>query len=212
MHELTITTGTAHHTTPYNDFGDAHRALMSHVIAEDLYLHAQWPTPRTVTAFKLVSLDADRGETRIAGTATIAPSIGKPVVGHYYSAAQALAWISDHTVSWNHGRDDEPGIRYPRAVLSAARAEARGHVIAGMIFSETAALCDAANPDMARPSQHTFERLRDSARTAGHTGATLNPAALADAVHSELTPDITAEQTAALIWYYALITWGVTAS
>ena len=212
MHDLTITTDTAHNTTPYNDFDDAHRALMSHVIAEDLYLHAQWPTARTVTAFDLVRLDAERGKTRIAGTATIAPAAGKTVVGHYYSACQAQTWISDHVVIWEHGRDDEPGVSYPRAVLSAAQAEAYGHVKAGMIFAETAALCDAANADMPRPSHHTFERLRDSARAAGHNNTTLTAAALADAVTGQLTPDITAEQTAALIWYYALIMWGATAS
>lgn len=45
MHELTIATDDTTNTTPYNDFDDAFRALMSHVIAEDLYLHAKWPTP-----------------------------------------------------------------------------------------------------------------------------------------------------------------------
>jgi len=70
MHQLTIATDAATSTTGHDDFADAHRALMSHVIAQDLYLHASWPTPRTAATFKLISLDPAGREPLITGTAT----------------------------------------------------------------------------------------------------------------------------------------------
>ncbi|GAB4987786.1 hypothetical protein MAHJHV58_47320 [Mycobacterium avium subsp. hominissuis] len=211
MHELTIATDDTTNTTPYNDFDDAFRALMSHVIAEDLYLHAKWPTPRTTTAFKLVHLDEAARQSRIVGTATIAPSTGKPVVAPYYSAAAALRWTVENTSTWKFGCETDPGARYPLAVLTAARAEACNWFTAGNIYPEAASLSDAGSPDVPRPSQHTFERLRDNAISAARNRTITTPAELADAVAAQLTPDITPEQTAALIWYYALILWGVSA-
>lgn len=102
-------------------------------------------------------------------------------------------------------------MRYPLTVLTAARAEARNWLAAGIIYPEVARLSDAASNDVPRPTQHTFERLRDSAAAAGRNKTITTPAELAAAVEAQLTPDITPEQTAALIWYYALILWGVTA-
>lgn len=211
MHELTIDTDDTTNTTAYNDFADAFRALMSHVIAWDLYLHAKWPTPRTTTAFKLVTLDEVARESRIIGTATIAPAAGKPIVAPYYSAVAALRWTADHASTWEFGCDADPGVRYPLAVLTAARAEARGWCTAGNVYPEAAGLSDAGTTDVSRPTQHTFERLRDSATAAGRDRTITTAAELAAAVDAQLTPDITPEQTAALIWYYALILWGVTA-
>lgn len=212
MHELTIATDDTTTTTPHNDFDDAFRALMSHVIAQDLHLHAKWPTPRTTTAFKLVSLDEVARESRIIGTATIAPAAGKPVVAPYYSAVAALRWTADNTSTWEFGSDTDPGVRYPLTVLTAARAEARNWFAAGNIYPEAASLSDAGTTDVPRPTQHTFERLRDSAAAAATNKTITTPAELADAVNAQLTPDITPQQTAALIWYYALILWAVTAS
>lgn len=212
MHELTIATADTTNTVPYNDFDEAFNALMVHVIAQDLYLHAKWPTPRTTTAFKLVSLDELAGKTHIIGTATIALSAGKTVVAPYYSAVAAQRWISENTTTWETGCDTDPGSRYPRAVLTAARAEARGWFAAGMIYPEAASLSDAGATDVPRPTQHVFERLRDSATRAGRNATITTLAELADAVVEQLHPYVTDEQTAALIWYYALIHWGVTAS
>jgi hypothetical protein len=113
MHQLTIATDTATSTTGHDDFADAHRALMSHVIAQDLYLHASWPTPRTAVTFKLVSLDTTDRQPHITGTATIEPAPAKPVMGPYYSAEAALRWTADHTTTWRHGCDTDPGVRYP---------------------------------------------------------------------------------------------------
>lgn len=212
MHELTIATDDTTNTTPYNDFDDAFRALMSHVIAQDLYLHAKWPTPRTTTAFKLVSLDEVARESRIIGTATIAPAPGKPVVSPYYSAVAALRWTADHASTWEFGCDTDAGVRYPLAVLTAARAEARNWFTAGTIYNEAAELSDVGIAEVPRPRQNTFEMLRDSAMSAGRNGRITNATELAAAVQTQLTADITPQQTAALIWYYALILWGVTAS
>jgi hypothetical protein len=211
MYELTIITPTDVNTTPYDDFPDAHQALMSHVIAQDLYLDAKWPAPRDSPTFKLLSLDEGAHEPRIIGTATIAPAPAKPVIGPYYSAESALRWTADHTATWRHGCDTDPGVRHPLAVLTAARAEARYWFTAGMIFTEAAELSDAGTADVTRPSQHTFERLRDGAVAAGRNATITNASELADAVQSELTPDVTAVQTAPRNWYYALILWGVTA-
>jgi hypothetical protein len=212
VYELTITTAEVAKITDHDDFPDAHQALMSHVIAEDLYLHATEQGTRECPRFTLLQMpDNDRG-TRIVGTATIAAAAGKPVVGSYYSAHSALRWTADHTATWRHGCDTDPGVRYPLAVLTAARAEARYCFRAGTIFHEAAALSDAGNAEVPRPSQHVLEQLRHSAVTTAHAQTPIAAAELAAAVETELPENITAEQTAALIWFYALILWGVTAS
>lgn len=212
MHQLTIATDTATHTTPHDDFADAHRALMSHVIAQDLYLHASWPTPRTAVTFKLVRLDPAEHRPLITGTATIEPAPAKPVIGPYYSAEAALRWTADQSVIWRHGCDTDPGVRYPLAVLTAARAEARYSFTAGTIYNEAAELSDVGIADVPRPRQNTLEILRSSAINAARNQSITTAAELAHAVQAHLTVDITPQQTAALIWYYALILWGVTAS
>lgn len=212
MYELTITTAEAAQTTDHHDFPEAHHALMSHVIAEDLYLHAtERGTPECPSFTLLHMAERERG-TRIVGTATIAATPAKNVVGNYYSAHAALRWTTEHTVTWRHGCDTDPGVRYPLAVLTAARAEARYSFRAGSIYHEAAALSDAGTAEVPRPSQHLLEQLRHSAVTAGHAQTAITAAELAAAVETELTENITAEQTAALIWFYALILWGVTAS
>ena len=103
-------------------------------------------------------------------------------------------------------------MRYPLAVLTAARAEARYCFTAGTIYHEAADLSDVGTTDVPRPRQTTFEILRDSAVTASRNGSITTAAELAAAVQTQLTPDITPHRPAALIWYYALILWGVTAS
>lgn len=135
-----------------------------------------------------------------------------PVIAPYYSAQAAMSWTADHNASWLFGHDTEPGLRYPLAVLTTARAEARHTRAAGTIYSEAASLSDAGTTDLARPSQDTFDRLRDSAIAAGRNNSITNAAEMAAAVQTQLGEDITAPQTAALIWYYALILWGGTAS
>jgi hypothetical protein len=212
VYELTITTAEAAKTTDHDDFPDAHQALMSHVIAEDLYLYTAAQGTRECPRFTLLHMpDNDRG-TRIVGTATIAATPGRPVVSNYHSAQAALRWTADHTATWRHGCDTDPGVRYPMAVLTAARAEARYCFRAGSTYHEAAALSDAGSAEVPRPSQHLLEQLRHSAVTTGHAQTPVTAAELAAAVETELPENITAEQAAALIWFYALILWGVTAS
>jgi hypothetical protein len=212
MHQLTIATDTETSTTGHDDFADAHRALMSHVIAQDLYLHASWPTPRTAATFQLISLDPTGRQPLITGTATIEPAPAKPVIGPYYSAETALRWTADHTATWRHGCDTDPGVRYPLAVLTTARAEALCWFTAGTIYNEAAELSDVGIAEVPRPRQNTFDILRESAILAGRNANITTAAELADAVQAQLTADVTPQQTAALIWYFALIMWGATAS
>lgn len=135
-----------------------------------------------------------------------------PVIAPYYSAQAAMSWTAEHNTSWLFGHDTDPGLRYPLAVLTSACAEARRALPAGTIYCEAASLSDAGTADVARPAQDTFDRLRDSAIAAGQDNSITNAAELAAAGQTQLGEDITAAQTAALIWYYALILWGVTAS
>jgi hypothetical protein len=212
MHQLTIDLGDTKRTVSYDDFEAAHRMLMSHVVAEDLYLHTDWSSPQPGTTFKLLKVDQDCTRPRVVGTATIALAPAKPVDAPYYSAQEALRWIADHKAVWMFGADNDPGVRYPLAVLTAARAEARGWFSAGAIYTEAASLAGVDIDEVPRPRQVTLLVLRDHAITAGRNASITTAAELADAVQAQLTADITAQQTAALIWYYALILWGVTAS
>jgi hypothetical protein len=211
MHELTIATGAVTDTTGYRDFDDALRALRSHVIAHDLYLHTEEHHPSASAAFTLVDLDEAARKRRIVGTATITQAADKTVVGPHYSAAAALHWTAEHTTTWLHGSDTDPGVRYPLAVLTTARAEARTWSTVGTLYREAARLSDAASPDVPRPEAHLVERLRDSAAAAARAHTVTTPAELADAVTAHLTPDISPAQAATLIWYYALILWGSSA-
>lgn len=212
MYQLTITVEDVTSTTPFDDLPEAHQALMSHVIAQDLYLHATRPGPPNAPSFTLVRLEEGARAPRAAGSATIAPAPSQPVIGQRYSAEAAMRWTAEHTAAWCHGRHTNPGARYRLAVLAAARDEARGAFPAGTIFGEAVRLSDAGTAEVPRPSQCILERLRRNAISAGRN-ATINSAGeLAAAVGVELSTEITAHQTAALIWYYALIVWAVNAS
>jgi hypothetical protein len=68
-----------------------------------------------------------------------------------------LRWTADHTATWRHGCDTDPRARYPLAVLTAARAEARYWFTAGTIYNETADLADVGIADAPPPRQNTFE-------------------------------------------------------
>lgn len=211
MHQLTIDLGDTKRTAPYDDFEAAHRMLMSHVVAEDLYLHTDWSTPQPGTTFTLLKVEQDCTRPRVVGTATIAPAPAKPVEAPYYCAQQALRWIADHKAVWMVGADNDPGVRYPLAVLTGARAEARGWFSAGAIYSEAATLAGVDIDEVPRPRQVTLEVLRDHAIAAGRADQPLNAAELATEVQRHLTADVTPQQTAALIWWAALLTWGVNA-
>lgn len=214
MHQLTVTRGTTTTTAvPYEDFDEAHRALMSHVIADDLYLHADWPMPVNVAKFTLVNVDDCDELTRrprVVGTATIAPCVGGPIESPPYSARHAQRWITDHEATWYQGSDHDHGAGFPLAVLHAAQAEARYLFTAGTTYSQAAELAGVSH-DEARPHQRTFDRLRPIAISRARTQPNLTPDALAEEVRSHLSVDITEHQTAGLIWWFALLIWGVRA-
>jgi hypothetical protein len=169
-------------------------------------------TPNT-TAHRNTAFTLEKPKTHlpVIGTATVDHTAGKPVVTPYYSAVAAMRWTADRTSTWQFGSDTDPGVRYPLAVLTAARAEARYWLAAGTVYPEAANLSDAGTSDVVRPRPHTLERVRDNAIHSARAGTITAPAQLAAAVDLQLTPDITAEQTAAIIWYYALILWGASA-
>lgn len=213
MHLLTVTSDTTT-TVPYDDFDEAHRALMSHVIADDLYLHADWPMPVNVAKFTLVNVD-DRDDLtrrpRVVGTATIAPYVGGPIESPHYSAGNAQQWINHHEVTWRHGRDHEPGAGLPLALLHAAKAEARHLFTAGTTYNQAAELAGVSH-DEARPHQRTFDRLRSVAIELARTKPNLAADDLAEEIRSHLGVDTTEHQTAGLIWWAALLIWGVNAT
>ena len=201
------------------DFDTAHSTLLEYVVGADYYLKPiQTTAPHT--SYELVQLlDSDdateppqrRRPPRTAGHAVIEhhPEPVQLADSPYYVAVAAQRWISDHAPLWTHGADTDPGARYPLAVLTAAQAEGRCWFSAGTLIREAAHL--AGVDPIAHPDQVTLEALRHSAITAS-SRPTPSPAALAATVEELLPAHTTAADTAALIWWYALITWGVKAT
>lgn len=206
MYDLTISTETRTNTVAYRDFADAHHALLAHVIGADLYLHAQCPAIQHAPRFTLLRLDEHARRPQIVGTAAIAPTPVGPVISAQRSAQDALDWIAHHTLTWRHGRGTDPGVRYPVALLSTARAEARHLFTAGTLYPHAARLSDAADVDLNPPPPDVLARLR--AHAISTAGSPLDVAGLVASVDGARTEDLTAAHGAALIWYYALIHWG----
>jgi len=205
MYDLTISTATHTNTVAYQDFTHAHHALLAHVVGADLYLHVQCPVIQHAPRFTLLRLDEHARRPQIVGTAAIAPTFIGPVISAQRSAQDALDWIAHHTLTWRHGRDTDPGVRYPVAVLSTARAEARHLFTAGTLYPHAARLSDAAEVDLTPPPE-IVARLR--AHAISTAGSPLDVAGLVASVDGAFTGDLTAAHGAALIWYYALIHWG----
>lgn len=214
MHQLTID----HDTQPgcvsdHADFTDAHQALLKYVVRADYYLRPVQTTDAHTSyeLLRLADLDDPRPcrEPQVAGVATIEAISGNElhVAAPYFVACDAQTWINDHAAKWLHGSSTDPGFHYPMAVLTMAHGEARFYLRAGTLLIEAAALAGVANT--VRPDQHLVEALRHNA--VRNTVALNNPAAIADAVRALLPVETTTHQTAALIWYYALLLWGVSA-
>lgn len=214
MHQLTID----HDTQPgcvsdHADFTDAHQALLKYVVRADYYLRPVQTTDSHTSyeLLRLADLDDPRPsrEPQVAGVATIEVISESElhVAAPYFVACDAQTWINDHAAKWLHGSSTDPGFHYPMAVLTMARGEARFYLRAGVLLSEAAALAGVANT--VRPDQALVEALRHNA--VRNTVALNNPAAIADAVQALLSVETTTHQTAALIWYYALLLWGVSA-
>jgi hypothetical protein len=217
MHQLTID----HDAQPgsvsdHADFTDAHQALLKYVVGADYYLRpVQNSTAHTsYELLRLADLEDPRPcrEPQVAGVATIEviSESELPVAAPYFVACDAQTWITDHASKWLHGSSTDPGYHYPMSVLTIARGEAHFYLRAGALLSEAASLAGA---DKAiRPAQATVETLRRNAvQSSGHLDTPDTPAAIAAAVQQHQPEGTTKGQTAMLIWYYALLLWGVSA-
>ena len=214
MHQLTIDHNRQSVSiSGHSNFHDAHRALLQYVVGADYYLR---PVQTTCdhTSYELLRLaeDNDHAAARhpqVTGVAVIAELTDTqlPVSSPYFAACEAQRWISDHADKWLNGCPGDPGYHYPMAVLTMAHGEAHYHLRAGTLLPEAARLAGA--DDIAQPDQVTVEALRHNAIS--NDAGTHSPAAVAAAVQLLLPAGVSDQQTAALIWYYALILWGVNA-
>lgn len=220
MHQVTIApAGAARHlVTQHPDWPTAHRHLIDYVIGLDFYLQAIQTTPPR-TSYELLDLGdiaeehrcrAQGRQPRIVGHAVIEELARITVEAPYYTAATARHWIDNHHVLWEHGADNDPATRYPLTILAAARAEGHYLYCAGTLLPEAAQL--AGVDTIPQPDHSLLETLRDTATGRACTDAAPSPAALAAAVTEHTTPNTPPAHTAALIWWYALITWGATAA
>lgn len=124
-------------------------------------------------------------------------------------AQDAVDWIDNHRDTWLFGSDTDPGAQYPLTILNVARAESRFWIRAGAVYAEVAALATAGH-DTQRPGQTTLETLRRHAITVAQHCTRLSPDLLVDEITPHLPADTTPEQNAALLWWSALLIWGVT--
>jgi hypothetical protein len=215
MHQLTID----HHNksvtiTDHRNYDDARRALLKYVVGADYYLRAVQRTAAH-TSYQLLRLaDLDDPQPprrpRITGTATIRelPDTELPLSARYFAACDAQRWIADHAVNWRHGSATDPGDHYPMTVLTMAHGEARRLLRAGALLPEAAHLAGAE--DLARADQAALEALRHHAIASRSDPD--DPATIAHAVTQLLPAGTDDHQSAALVWYYALIRWGVNAA
>ncbi|MCP9276940.1 hypothetical protein [Mycolicibacterium arenosum] len=206
MYRLTVDAADAVAVTEHPDRDAAHGRLMRHVVTGDYYLRTVRTGPAHST-YEMLHLADHRRRPRSAGHAVIEhvdPERRPPIDPHVVADA-ACDWIARHERAWRHGHDTDSRGGYPGAVLTTARAEARTWFPAGAALPEAARLADA---ETASPlPQVRLEELRRRAVTAA---APLD-ARLADTVIAQLDPAAPASTTAALIWWYSLITWGATA-
>jgi hypothetical protein len=181
---------------------------MRHVVAGDYHLRTI-QTAAAHTTYELLAVSDDRRRPRSAGHAVIEELTDEralPVDTPELAAAAAALWIAHHRLKWDRGCDTDPGAGYPLAILTAARAEARYWFDAGLLLPETARLADVT--PIPRPSQRLLEALRHTATTQ----PTHRAHDLADIVGAQLEIPTAAATLAALIWWYALLSWGATAT
>ena len=218
MHQLTIDHRRRHQHRPRRLRRRAPRAPVAR--HRRRLLPAPHPARSDSTSYELLQLgdlaEPDRElyrGPRCAGHAVIeelATEASAPADSPYNAAAAAWHWIDDHRDIWDYGSDTDAGTRYPLAVFTAARAEARCWFSAGTLMREAAHL--AGVEPIANPDQALLENLRQAASTATRSCPEPGPAEIAAAVAQFITADTVPGHTAALIWWYALLTWGVRAS
>ena len=219
MYQLTIDAGAARAVSEHPDWPTAHHHLIDYVRGQDYYLQLiQCGQPHT--SYALLDLGdiaeeqrcrAEGRQPRTAGHAVIEELTPTEVVDPpYYAAAAARRWLDDHRELWGHAADTDSATRYPLAVLTAAQAEGRCWFSAGTLLREAAHL--AAVDPITQPDQALLETLRRDVITRGHADTTPGPAELAAAVQLAAPADTPAAHTNALIWWYTLLTWGVSAA
>lgn len=214
MYQLSINhQGRSVTTTDHPDHDDAHRSLISYVIAADYYLRPLSTDTDTVRYELLALADPDRRAARPqhTGHATISAVTSPATTAAAdvdYAARQAHEWISHHEATWKFGTAGSRGSRYPLAVLNTAQAEAQYLLGAGTLWPEAAQM--ATSNVVAAPGRDQLESLRWHA--VEHTGAHRSPSALSAAVQAGLPEHLDTHQTMTLTWWYALLSWGVTAS
>jgi hypothetical protein len=207
MYQLIVDAADTVTVTDHPDRDDAHRQLLRRAVHGDYYLRTVQTTPAHTT-YELLRLAEGRRRPRSAGHAIIEHVDADgllPVDPPERAADAARLWIAHHQLKWAHGADTDPGYGYPTAILSAARAEARCWFHAGLLLPEAARL---AHVDaIPRPAQQRLEALRRNATAApAHRDERL-----AGVVAAQLGTPSSAPTLAALIWWYALLSWGATA-
>lgn len=207
MYQLTVDAADTVDVTDHPDRDDAHGQLMRRAVTGDYYLRTVQTTPVHAT-YELLHLAEGHRRPRSAGHAIIEriDSAGLLAVDPpERAAAAARLWIAHHQIGWTHGSDADPGDGFPAAILGAARAEAREWFDAGLLLSEAARLAGVG--PIPRPGQQRLEALRHTAINApAHRDDRL-----ADVVAAQLRGPTSAASLAALIWWYALLSWGATA-
>lgn len=217
MFQLSIDHGRSVTITDHPDRDEAHRNLIEYIRGADYYLRPI-QTAAAHSSYELLEVqdlaEGDRildRQPRSAGHAVIeecATDTDLPADPPYYAAAAALRWLDDHHQDWQHGSDADPGARYPLAVLTAAQAEGHHWFCAGTLLREAAQL--AAVEPISNPDRNLLETLRHNAIS--RAGISTTPAELAAALEELLPASTSAGHTAALIWWFALLTWGAGAS
>jgi hypothetical protein len=219
MYQLSIDHGRSVTITEHPDRDDAQGALLRYVIGADYYLRPIQLTDMH-SSYELLQLgelaEPDhplyRGP-RSAGHAVIEQRTDEsavPADSPYNAAAAARRWIDERSDIWDHGSESDPGTRYPLAVFTAARAESRGWFSAGTLIREAAHL--AGGEPITSPGQALLDNLRQAAISAARSRPQPRPAEIASAVIQSTPADTPPAHTASLIWWYALLTWGVSAS
>jgi hypothetical protein len=208
MYQLTVDAADTVTVTDHLDRDDAHGQLMRRAVTGDYYLRTVQTTPAHAT-YELLHLAEGRRQPRSAGHAIIervdAADGLLPVDPPERAADAARLWIAHHQLKWAHGADTDPDDGYPTAILSAARAEARCWFHAGLLLPEAARLAHV--DPIPRPGQQRLEALRRNAISApAHRDERL-----AAIVAAQLGGPSSAPTLVALIWWYALLSWGATA-
>ena len=217
MHQLSIDHDTKSVSiSDHSDFDDAHRALMTYVVGADYYLRplgrthpphqlrtaAAWPTTTTPHTFGSPASPA-RGHHRRS------PAPHRQCRRPTTPPATRSAGSASTTARGDTDREGDPGHRYPMTVLTMAHAEAHYTLRAGS--------CAARSRPTGRSRRQPRRRTAHSRSLAPQRHLQRRPTPQRrprspSPSSSCCPPGPSDHQTAALVWYYALILWGANAT